>query len=563
MSSYFQYGVNKELYERQHIVPIEPMTAKEITEEDKQDEVLNGNADYTIDEKFDGVRQTLHFYAPNAVKNVSAHQLTLTESQVLVPFLKGVATSLYFLYEVFQRNFEVTPEDIHHFYKTIDNPKMIGNNLVGVFKDSQNKLYVGEVETKMNQFTYARVATVITELFRSFELFPKNACARAFSRRWSIKSDWYSENTDSLPHIRDLDIPELSGTILDGEMKLDNRPFGEVSGLLNCTWDEAQKRQETMNQWVTYHVFDIIRYKGIDITSLPLYIRRIFLKNVMRILKKHKCKDIVAIPYYSCTDKNIPVTISPPQVNKVLEHKDLYPNLYAKLKENKSITKFFDKLTLGLTPREYYEFIVATGGEGVMIKSNAGKYLGKRGREYQKIKSFLSRELVILGFEEPTKEYTGKFPNDHWDYWEIKDKNNDKHIYTDWSNYSAKQLMSKGYLPVTRYYAMSLVGNLILGVCIDPETKANLLLKYKSKFEDEDFVKIKNQEFLIVCTCGGFNDTQRDEFTKNRSSYIKEVVEVKANGIFNDTGRLRHPRFLRIREDKNFNDCTFKDHISQ
>ena len=460
----------------------------------------------------------------------------------------------------------MTPEDIHHFCKTIDNPKMIGNNLVGIFKDSQSKLYVGEVETKMNQFTYARVALVLTELFRSFELFPRNSCARAFSRRWSVKSDWYSENTDSLPHIRDLDIPELSGTILDGEMKLDNKPFGEVSGLLNCTWDEAQKRQEEMNQWVTYHVFDIVRYRGIDLTSLPLRVRRIFLKGVMKILHKHKCKDIVAIPYYSCSEYNIPATISSTQVKTVFEHKELFPNLYAKLQNNEVVNKYSDtpyyNLSLGLTPREYYEFIVAIGGEGVMIKSNEGKYYFKRGREYQKIKSFLSRELVVLGFESPTKEYTGKFPNDHWDYWLVKDKNNDTHIYDDWSNYSAKQLVAKGYTPVTRYYALGLVGNLILGVCIDPETKAKLL-KNKSKFKEEDFVKLGNQEFLIVCTCGGFNDSQREEFTKKPSSFIKKVVEVKANGIFTDTGKLRHPRFLRMRYDKNFSDCTFKDHISQ
>ena len=252
MNSFFQYGLTKELYELQGVIPIEPMTAKEITDEDKQDEVLNGNPLYTVDEKFDGVRQTLHFYAPNSLNKVSAHQFTPTEMHILVPFLKGIATTQLMsqLYEVFQSNLKVTPQDIHT-YLSREDYRISRNNLIGVFNDNRNKLYVGEVETKMSQFTYERVSYVMTELFKSFELFPRDSCVRAFSRRMSTKSNWYSENTDSMPHLRDIDIPELAGTILDGEMKLDNRPFGEVSGLLNCTWDEAQKRQSEMNQWTT------------------------------------------------------------------------------------------------------------------------------------------------------------------------------------------------------------------------------------------------------------------------------------------------------------------------
>ena len=560
MNSFFQYGLTKELYELQGVIPIEPMTAKEITDEDKQDEVLNGNPLYTVDEKFDGVRQTLHFYAPNSLNKVSAHQFTPTEMHILVPFLKGVATTQLMsqLYEVFQSNLKVTPQDIHT-YLSREDYKVSRNNLTGVFNDNRNKLYVGEVETKMSQFTYERVSYVMTELFKSFELFPRDSCVRAFSRRMSTKSNWYSENTDSMPHLRDIDIPELAGTILDGEMKLDNRPFGEVSGLLNCTWDEAQKRQSEMNQWTTYHVFDIVRYKGIDITSLPLKARRVFLRNVIAILRKYGYTDIVPIPYYPCEGNCIPVIMTVENCNKVIEHKELYPNLYARLDiPILEKVKRFNNVSLNLNPRQYYEYIVSSGGEGVMIKSIDGRYYGKRGREYQKIKSFLSRELVILGFEAPTKEYTGKFPNDSWDYWETK--NNGK-IITNGSQYSALSLVSKGYVPVTRYYAQSLVGNLILGVCVDPKTKEKLLKN--KKFSSGDFVNCYKQDFLIVCICGGFNDTQREDFTKYYEDYICKVVEVKANGIFTDTGKLRHPRFLRVRDDKDYKDCTFEDHISQ
>ena len=32
---------------------------------------------------------------------------------------------------------------------------------------------------------------------------------RCFSRRVSKKTQWFCENTDSLPHLRDIDIPDL------------------------------------------------------------------------------------------------------------------------------------------------------------------------------------------------------------------------------------------------------------------------------------------------------------------------------------------------------------------
>ena len=57
---------------------------------------------------------------------------------------------------------------------------------------------------------------------------------RCFSRRVSEKTGWFCENSDSVPHIRDLKIPELAGTIIDGEMFIPNRPFKDVSSTLNC-----------------------------------------------------------------------------------------------------------------------------------------------------------------------------------------------------------------------------------------------------------------------------------------------------------------------------------------
>ena len=53
----------------------------------------------------------------------------------------------------------------------------------------------------------------------------------------------------------------------------------------------------------------------------------------------------------------------------------------------------------------------------------------------------------------------------------------------------------------------------------------------------------------------------RDYFTNNIDTMIGSVIEIKANEQFKDTGKLRHPRFLRLREDKSALSCTWKDHF--
>ena len=50
--------------------------------------------------------------------------------------------------------------------------------------------------------------------------------------------------------------------------------------------------------------------------------------------------------------------------------------------------------------------------------------------------------------------------------------------------------------------------------------------------------------------------------TENQKELIGSVLEVKANELFKDTGKLRHPRFLRFRTDKSPLECTLKGHLN-
>lgn len=344
---------------------------------------------------------------------------------------------------------------------------------------------------------------------------------RVFSRRISKKTDWFTENSDSLPQMRDLSIPELAGTVIDGEMFIPDRPFKDVSAALNCKWDKAIERQRELGN-IVFHAFDILYYRGVCIEAMSLKKRKYFLQKVFAVLKNHGVDCIENVPYYQCG-------------------KSLKPE------------KFFGE---SMTPYEYYLRIVQDGGEGVIVKDTRKPYEHKRSKAYLKIKKFYTRECILLGFSEPTKYYDGKFPDDHWDYWETPAGV----LMSDFSSIAnAKKYLDLGYKPVTKYYTNHWVGNMIFGVIITPDEISSL--RDDKSFETHT-ITVGSSEFtvLVIGECSGFDEEVRANLSDKD---IGRVIEVKCNEIFKDTGKMRHPRFLRFREDKDPLDCTYKDHIEE
>ena len=438
------YSCSKD-YEDAGIRAISPMLAKELEEEEKQNECLS-SPDYFIEEKFDGTRATLHFF---------------------------------------------------------------------------------------KEFT------------------------RCFSRRVSNKTGWFCENSDSVPHIRDLAIPELAGTIIDGEMFIPNRPFKDVSSTLNCKWDKAVARQEEIGK-IVFHAFDIMYYKGIRVEMMPLHRRKVYLQKVIDAVNSQY---IEMVKFYPCNSL-IPVRID--NVAKLRSQASSYPTL---VKEMNALdvgnNPFINPV--GVTPRAYYEHIVATGGEGVIVKPINGKYHYKRGWEYSKIKKFLTREVIIMGFSDPTDDYKGKFPTiKKWDYWETTDGD-----VVDLSSLTPAERVQfeKNWYPsecrpVSKFYAKGWVGNVRFGVIVTPEEMEKLPKNKKFNIERCNFFYGGEEHLVLeVGECSGFDEETRQYLTEHKPELMGHVIEVKANEIFKDTGKLRHPRFLRFRNDKSSLECTLKNHL--
>lgn len=367
--------------------------------------------------------------------------------------------------------------------------------------------------------------------------FKQDGFCRVFSRRVSKQTGWFCENTDSVPQIRDIDLPHLDGTVIDGEMFIPGRPFKDVAGILNCTYDEAVRRQRDRGN-VVLHAFDILYYKGKNLMDQPLYDRKEFLKSVVEEVEAYLSpaeSPVRLVPHYTATSL-VSVTLTPALLRKYDKNPSLYPSLKDAMHDSRQLFQSkTEKMHLCIPGSSLYEWIVFTGGEGVIVKSFNGLYHQKRGREYQKIKAFLTREVIIMDFMEPTREYKGKLP-ESWPYWENGEA-------------------------VTKYYAEKWVGNIRFGVVIYPDEVEKLPKSKKFNYECMQVGNTLQSSVIELGECSGFDEEQRAEFTKNRAKYIGSVVEVKANMIFPDTGRMRHPRFLRCRSDKNPESCTWAEYM--
>jgi bifunctional non-homologous end joining protein LigD len=105
---------------------------------------------------------------------------------------------------------------------------------------------------------------------------------RLFSHRVSRRSGQLVEHSDRLPHLRDAKAPELAGTSLRVEAW---HPDGVnfLSGTLNSSVENARTLQKDHGP-IQIAVFDVVKYRGQDVSNLPYAQRREIYQGVSNAL---------------------------------------------------------------------------------------------------------------------------------------------------------------------------------------------------------------------------------------------------------------------------------------
>ena len=376
---------------------------------------------------------------------------------------------------------------------------------------------------------------------------------RLFSRNVSLKTGFYSERTDNFPHFRDYGKSELDNTILDGELLVPNVPFSETSAVVLSLPEESISKQKEIGKPV-FNAFDILFYKGKDLRTTSLIERKGYLEEAVRELSNNY---VVVNPWYQ---ENVTLYFTKNGYKSILEKSRWLSDntLYHELKfyEYSKIAGF--NVLVHLSFKAYFLYITKIlNGEGIMLKDPNSIYEHKRTRAYQKVKKEIDRDVIIIGFTEPTKEYGGKFPKGYWEY--FLDEKSGVFQYAETAE-DTKHLLDIGSIPVTKNYFNLQVGGIEYGVIISEEKAEELkALEKKSKGKKKfDILTFNNKLVVKVGECEGITEEDRAYMTRHKDELIGTVIEVKGNEIFNDTGRIRHPRFVRYRDDKRAEECTWE-----
>lgn len=180
--------------------------------------------------------------------------------------------------------------------------------------------------------------------------------------------------------------------------------------------------------------------------------------------------------------------------------------------------------------------VFSDGEEGMVFKLKSGLYKpGKRPTYNIKAKTEDSIDAIITGFVKPERDYTGK-ELEIWPYWIKRDIHNIRLPLVAGGYYRDYINNPNEYIPVTKaYYYNWNVGFIV-------------------SLMDEGGVSHD-----VANVTSGLTDFMREDSAKRPESYLLKIAEVKCMSIDKDAMTLRHPRFVKLRNDKNPKDCTLKN----
>lgn len=335
-----------------------------------------------------------------------------------------------------------------------------------------------------------------------------------FGRTTSKVTGELTEKSANVPHIVDWAKQIPDGTTLIGEIYIPGGHSNTVTTVMGCLPEKAIMRQEQQG-YVQYKVFDCIRYAGEDLCDKPFSYR--YGEILMNQLYNDWNDDIQCVVAYTLDDDSLGMKCE----TWGKDHWEPHDTFQIKLNE-----------------------IFARGGEGAVFKKKDCPYRpGKRTTASQmfKMKEHIdSIDLVVMDVLDPVKEYTGK-ELDTWPYWgyisgehtpysdiipiEIqKKKPSDYEISRNW------------LVPVTKPYYYGWKNALKIGAY--------------------DESGVLNE---IGTVASGLTDEIRADLAANPNNYIGSVCELSCMSVNKKDHTIRHPVFMRFRDDKDPHDCLISE----
>jgi ATP-dependent DNA ligase len=274
------------------------------------------------------------------------------------------------------------------------------------------------------------------------------------------------EKTMNFPHLhkffKELGMPNL---ILDGEINYPGKTSQFCTRVTGAGAEEATRFQQGYG-FIHYTLFDMLRTpKGTWLIKEPYKNRR----KLLEYFYNNFIKGTPMEQYIHITDIN------------------------------------YDDKT------NFKDAILARGGEGIVLKKLTSLYvMGKKPMwQWMKIKQADETDFIILGFDPPTKEYSGT-DFDGWPYW--KDQNG-------------------VMIPVSKYYYNNWIGAIQFGAYV-------------------------NGELRQICTASGMDEEVRKDMSEHPEKYVNRVARV---GFMEKTEANipRHPKFIELHPDKEPKECTW------
>jgi len=185
---------------------------------------------------------------------------------------------------------------------------------------------------------------------------------RLTSRNRCANTYLLNELTDNVPHLKSLDMRGFEGSIFDGELylpsefvKLDTfaNALEATTALLHCSPEKAREYQESTGQRIHYHIFDVLKANGQDLTSLALRERITYLNEFQSFIKSSGYEEHI-------------------RFEELIFHEK----------------------------EEFFKRVVEVGGEGIVLKDLEAPYFpGARSLSWLKLKRSDTVDAIIIGYD--------------------------------------------------------------------------------------------------------------------------------------------------------------------